>query len=333
MGVDTDPPASQDGHRPASSLDPFVSDVDFQLYNGDALETLRLMPDESVHMAVTSPPYWGLRDYGDEGQLGLEATPELYVERLVEIFRELRRVLRDDGTLWLNLGDTYHGGGGGNYGDGLSSKQGGQHLTNVRNRIRLDGLKAKDLVGIPWMVAFALRADGWWLRSDIIWHKPNTMPSSVTDRPTGAHEYLFLLSKSSRYFYDADAIREPNRPDGRTKTVHDTRTNNSHPNYAGRTGCGKERWPNELGRNRRSVWEVVTEPLQDAHFATFPQALIDPCVMAGSPEGGVVLDPFMGAGTTALVARRLGRRSIGIELNADYCELAARRLGQQSLFA
>ena len=329
-------------------MTPFVSDPDFTLYNGDALEMLRGLPSESVNCVVTSPPYWGLRDYGADGQLGLEATPEEYVAAMVAVFREVRRVLRDDGTLWLNIGDSYTSGGrdyraadtlGGKISKGreMSSRAGTPY-----------GLKPKDLVGIPWRAAFALQADGWYLRSDIIWSKQNPMPESVTDRPTKAHEYVFLLSKQPRYWFDQEAVREKYQdgpglnggkysppgqsphgnargPDGRRLT----RVLGADGSIQPRDG---ERWPNG-GRNIRSVWEIATQPYADAHFATYPEELVRRCILAGCPEGGTVLDPFMGSGTTALVARRLGRNSVGIELNESYCEMAARRLGQQSLLA
>lgn len=474
------------GGAPAPAV--YVDDPDFTLLVGDALQTLRTLPDESVHCCVTSPPYWGLRDYGTgtwEGgdakcdhrhrdsvrdttstikrhrqqrvvransyrdvcgkcgatrvdqQLGLEPTPDQYVTSMVNVFREVRRVLRADGTLWLNIGDSYnnrsvgrkssHQGGLGFESEDLS-KSWAELTTEGRTRLSIENgdMKEKDLVGIPWMLAFALRADGWYLRSDIIWSKPNPMPESVTDRPTKAHEYLFLLTKSPRYFYDADAVRESYQdgpgltggayappgqaphgnargPDGRRQTT----VQGANGSIQHRDG---ERWPNG-GRNKRSVWEIATAPYPDAHFATFPPALVEPCVKAGTSEHGccpecgapwereveretmvvrpapkraswqesgddhartavggtverpasvtttgwrptcehralgseppmaetaipcVVLDPFMGSGTTAQVARRLGRSSIGIELNPEYAELCARRLQQQSLFA
>jgi site-specific DNA-methyltransferase (adenine-specific) len=468
-------------------MDALVSDPDFTLYVGDVRDVLRELPAESVHCVMTSPPYWGLRDYQVEGQLGLEATPEEYVANMVAVFREVRRVLRRDGTCWLNLGDSYAGGGGGNYGDGLSLGQGPKHTTGGKDKPTTpSGLKPKDLVGIPWRLAFALQADGWYLRVDIIWSKPNPMPESVTDRPTKAHEYLFLLTKSGSptywtndmraipgvrskpapdywwfpppgvegepsevpvvgwtkrnawrghdYFYDADAIREPynagnmrngfrGENDGPSAYVGQQGPQNNSAKgpdgrrvtaVKGQDGSAQhrdgERWPNPSGRNKRSVWEIATEPYPDAHFATFPTALVEPCVLAGTSERGccpecgapwvretarelvnvqatnnsdprsphnnvknrqpraslstttlgwspscscsltrgdgdahvrsndpaspvpcVVLDPFLGSGTTALVARKHGRRSIGIELNPEYAQLAAQRLSQLSL--
>jgi DNA modification methylase len=324
-----------------------------RILQGDVLEQLQTLPDAVAHTCVTSPPYWGLRDYGVKGQIGLERTPEEYVTKLVAIFREVRRVLRDDGTLWLNLGDSYAGSGRG------QEPQGAQHRKVRKTRgMKLDvsdvpqGLKPKDLVGVPWRVAFALQADGWWLRCDVIWQKPNAMPESVRDRPTRSHEYLFLLAKSSRYYYDAKAIAEPLSPISdvhyrqalRANRVYATkapyRTNTP---YMGRYKHeqGRVRSCNDVApqnhpvvggtgstRNARSVWTIPTRPYAGAHFATFPVDLISPCIKAGSPEGGTVLDPFMGSGTTAYVARELGRRYLGVELNPRYIKLAEERLAR-----
>lgn len=328
---------------------------------GDCLDVIGTMPDQSVQCCITSPPYWGLRDYGSDGQLGLEETPDAYVAKMVEVFREVRRVLRDDGTLWLNLGDSYAA----NRGSG-SKSIGEKQATNVGanlERLRVpDGLKAKDLVGIPWMVAFALRADGWYLRQDIIWSKPNPMPESVTDRPTKAHEYMFLLSKSGRYYYDAAAIREPlkeslvarlsqnielqsgsDRANGGRKTNGPmkavARSSDKQRGHGRRHAGFNDRWDAMTkeeqeagGCNKRSVWTVATQPFRQAHFATFPVKLIEPAILAGCPEGGIILDPFLGSGTTGLRAKELGRRFVGIELNPEYCNIAEDRLRQEELF-
>lgn len=298
--------------------------MSWEVREGNCLDLLAAMPDESVQTCVTSPPYWGLRDYGEAAQLGLEPTPEEYVENMVAVFREVRRVLRDDGTLWLNLGDSYMGGGGGNYGSGISTASDhGQHLTNVRNRrefIENTGLKTKDLVGIPWRVALALQADGWYLRSDIIWHKPNPMPESVTDRPTKAHEYIFLLTKQPRYYYDADAIREA--LDGPLHAPGNKKLDASRGDH----DRMEKVWGNPGGRNRRSVWTVTTKPFSGAHFAVFPPDLIEPCILAGCPEGGTVLDPFSGSGTTGMVALRHDRSYIGLELNPEYAAMSRDRI-------
>lgn len=281
-----------------------------------------------MHCCVTSPPYWGLRDYGVDGQLGLEATPDKYVAKMVEVFREVRRVLRDDGTLWLNLGDSYVGGWN-NRGKGspIHAKQAsnagaiGQVASSGIHKFRSDTLRPKNLVGIPWRVAFALQADGWYLRQDIIWHKPNPMPESVRDRCTKAHEYIFLLSKSERYYFDSNAIQE-NAVRGHGGSKFHLGKTAIH--QANRSSI-KERIDNGK-RNRRSVWTVTTKPFKGAHFATFPPDLIEPCVLAGSPVGGVVLDPFLGSGTTALVAQRNGRNWIGCELNPTYADMALKRI-------
>lgn len=302
---------------------------------GDALETLRTMDAESVQCVVTSPPYWGLRDYGIAGQLGLERTPEEYVAHMVEVFREVRRVLRTDGTLWLNLGDSYASAWARKRRNVVG--KGSPDADVERGRVG-DGLKEKDLCGIPWRLAFALQADGWYLRSDIIWHKPNPMPESVTDRPTKAHEYLFLLAKSKRYYYDAEAIKEsatePAKRCGKNSRANVGR-DLAH-GTAKQDAIGLRRYvgfnrrydfenpPND--RNARSVWTVATAHFSGAHFATFPEALVEPCIRAGTKPGDTVLDPFMGAGTVGLVAVRLGREYLGIELNPKYVEMAERRL-------
>jgi site-specific DNA-methyltransferase (adenine-specific) len=307
---------------------------------GDCLERLAEIPDESVHCCVTSPPYYGLRDYGFEGQIGLEKTPEEYVARLVEVFREVWRVLRADGTLWLNLGDSYTANGKQSPHRGLSKTSDRcAPRKNPRNpfcyetgefeypeRSIPDGLKPKDLIGIPWRVAFALQGDGWYLRSDIIWHKPNPMPESVTDRCTKAHEYVFMLSKSKRYFYDNEAVKEPSVSDHPSGNGFKRDARLSYRDQNGARG-NDDQWRNVGGtRNRRDVWTIATKPYKGAHFAVFPEALAEVCIKAGCPEGGTVLDPFAGSGTTGAVAKSLGRDYILIEANPDYHDLINERL-------
>lgn len=311
--------------------------MSMQIIIGDCRNMLRTLPDESVHCVVTSPPYWGLRDYGVNGQIGLETNIKDYVSSIVDVFREVRRVLRKDGTIWLNLGDSYATAGG--YGgDQAPSNVNGKQRTNKgarlfgRHKLK-PGFKEKDLCGIPWRVAFALQDDGWWLRQDIIWSKPNPMPESVTDRCTKAHEYLFLLSKSERYYFDAAAIAEPaircGAAPGGGHRYNPDKINDQH----NRAGLSKIEAVGHT-RNKRSVWEVATQAYSEAHFATFPAALIEPCIKAGCPTGGTVLDPFAGAGTTGLVADRLQRNAILIELNPDYIEIARNRIqGDAPLFA
>jgi DNA modification methylase len=290
---------------------------------GDCLASLQLMPEQSVQCCITSPPYWGLRDYGHDGQIGLEETPDAYVAQMVEVFREVRRVLKDDGTLWLNLGDSYSG----------AANSGGANQNSGGPAVRASGLpvkgghniKPKDLVGIPWRVAFALQADGWWLRQDIIWHKPNPMPESVTDRCTKAHEYVFLLTKSARYYYDAEAVCEPatNKSCGNIQSTKGARTGDVKHRTKGNlhmVGAAEH-------RNRRSVWLIVTQPYSGAHFAVMPEALVEPCLLAGSRPGDVVLDPFTGSGTVGAVAIGHGRSFIGCELNPAYIDLARQRIG------
>jgi len=309
------------------------------IYQGDWIDILKTLPNESVQMCCTSPPYWGLRDYGVEGQLGLEKTPEEYVEKIVAGFREVKRVLRDDGTLWVNLGDSYSGSGKGD--GGHTRKQ----TTNFGSQFQSDlqgcvpnGLKPKDLCGIPWRVAFALQADGWYLRQDIIWAKPNPMPESVTDRCTKSHEYIFLLTKSARYYFDQDSIREPH------KRIWDA-TNGGSISTGRMVEAGGAMGdmsshpkgyplPNPNGANRRSVWTITTQPYKEAHFATFPEEIPRTCILAGSKKGDTILDPFSGAGTTGVVAEKLNRKYIGIELNPQYTKLAEDRIyNVQPLFA
>jgi DNA modification methylase len=333
---------------------------------GDAREQLKNLASESVHCCVTSPPYFGLRDYGVAGQIGLEPTPNAFVAEMVAVFREVRRALRDDGTLWLNLGDSYASGGRKSRDPGQSkihpSFEGDNFIDGLRPADP-PGIKPKDLLGIPWRVAFALQADGWYLRQDIIWSKPNPMPESVTDRCTKAHEYIFLLSKSARYFYDADVIAEGLATDpkenyparakitGRGEQGASDARGNDRDKSGGFPPRNRGRTPRHMPyascdqfalddvgrggrRNKRSVWTVATSPFTEAHFATFPPALIEPCILAGCPEGGVVLDPFGGAGTTALVADRLQRNAILFELNPEYVAMARRRIdGDSPLFA
>jgi len=340
-----------------------------EIIHGDCRAALEFMPSTSVNCIVTSPPYFGLRDYGVDGQIGLEATPDAYVAEMVAVFREARRVLCDDGTLWLNLGDTYNNNPStsdiprteqGN-GSGAFQIPPEKHVEarrakpNKAQPLINAGIKKKDLIGIPWRVAFALQADGWYLRQDIIWSKPNPMPESVRDRCTKAHEYIFLLSKSDRYYFDAASIAEPlaassierlsqptldqqqgsdrvpGKTNGRMKAVGPRFGGNKYGDDESeltRTKSGNERTaPADGKRNKRSVWTVTTKPFKEAHFATFPPDLIEPCILAGCPPGGTVLDPFFGAGTTGLVAQQHGRHAIGIELNAEYIDIAKRRLG------
>jgi len=330
------------------------------IINENCLTGLKKLADNSIHCCVTSPPYYGLRDYGTDEQVGLESTPEEFVNVLVEIFTEVFRVLRPDGTLWLNLGDSYAA-----HGKNRSIEQAQRKSTlqgrkngeciNQINKIT-GGLKQKDLIGIPWMVAFALRSAGYYLRQDIIWSKPNPMPESVTDRCTKSHEYVFLMSKSKKYYYDAAAIktkisdatvlrmmqqieeqkgsnRVPGKTNGTMKAVGPGVKAYSHRGEGDKSLTGHSGYFDESGSligdgmaNKKSVWTVVTKPFREAHFATFPEDLIVDCIKAGCPEGGTVLDPFMGAGTTALVAKKLGRNYIGFELNPEYIKIAEKRL-------
>jgi DNA modification methylase len=346
---------------------------------GDALTELRKLPAESADCCVTSPPYFGLRDYGVDGQLGLETTPDEVIAGMVRVFEEVRRVLRSDGTLWLNMGDSYAGSGRGGYIGGKSGLEGSiesqdqsriakgsQVAAGLHEKARQSGsigrawtpappgLKQKDLIGIPWMLAFALRADGWYLRQDIIWSKPNPMPESVRDRCTKSHEYLFLMAKRHRYYFDAEAIMDGVASDtiarakrGRSdshkwadggpgnQTIGKVapsagRIRGVPPRHAqypeSSDQSGLDNVPRGLGRNKRSVWNVATQPFGEAHFATFPPDLIEPCIKAGCPRGGTVLDPFFGAGTTGLVADRLRRNCVGIELNPEYAAIARHRI-------
>lgn len=334
------------------------------IHVGDCLEIMRGMANGSVQTCITSPPYFGLRDYGVDGQIGLEPTPEEFVDALVVVFREVRRLLRDDGTLWLNLGDSYASKPNGSVGaaglQGSIAPHVAVRQAHARRSSRVPaGLKHKDLIGIPWRVAFALQADGWYLRQDIIWSKPNPMPESVLDRCTKSHEYLFLLTKSPRYYFDAKAIAEPlaessiarltqptldqqggsDRVPGKTngpmkavgnamtfKRERSKRGFAQHGQSSGTHRPDREDTTYDGTRNKRSVWNVPTMPFKQAHFATFPERLIEPCVLAGAPPGAVVLDPFLGAGTTAVVATRLGRHWVGCELNPLYAQMAEARV-------
>lgn len=305
-----------------------------QIIQGDALTVLQSLPAASVQTCVTSPPYFGLRDYNVNGQIGLEETPEAYVSALVAVFAEVRRVLREDGTVWLNLGDSYAndakwgGATGGKHVKALHGQDG------TRNRLHT-GIPAKNLIGIPWRVAFALQSAGWIIRSDIIWHKTNAMPESVKDRPTKAHEYVFLLAKSERYFYDAEAIREPGAEwTGQAGTFARNGGKSSNlvipgQSYAIHRDDRGDRVP--AGRNKRSVWSIATTPYAGAHFAVMAPELAQTCILAGSKPGDIVLDPFSGAGTTAYVAHKLSRAYLGIELNPEYVEMSRQRLAELPL--
>lgn len=277
-----------------------------EILQGDSLTVLRGMPADSVDCCITSPPYWRLRDFGCEGQLGLERTPEEFIAGMVGVFREVRRVLRPSGSLWLNLGDTY-----------------------VGSDTVPKGWKRKDLVGIPWRVAIALHADGWYLRADVIWHKTNVKPESVRDRPTKCHEYLFLLTKSARYYYDRNSIREPVKPESLNRAARGIWKPQRDPGRPAGRGVDRMR-PDQMadprGRNKRSVWAIPFAQYRGGHTATYPPALVRPCILAGCPPGGLVLDPFAGSGTTLSEAVRLGRRAVGIELNSAYVPLIKERV-------
>lgn len=328
-----------------------------KIYHGDSLAILKTFTDGCINCCVTSPPYWGLRDYGNDAQLGLEDTPEQFIKNMVDVFREVKRTLKDDGTLWLNIGDSYAGSGKGPPGN----ISGDEHSMYEKTKpYKSEYIKPKDLIGIPWMLAFALREDGWYLRQDIIWSKPNPMPESVTDRCTKSHEYIFLFSKYPKYYYDSESIktplkessinrlsqnidcqngsdRVPNKINGNMKAVgqfvggkkHKNLQENGQSNHTfhkTRNSNGQE-WESKDGMaNKKSVWTVATMPFKESHFATFPEKLIVDCIKAGCPENGIVLDPFMGAGTTGLVARKLNRGYIGCELNQEYIKIAENRI-------
>ena len=291
---------------------------------GDALQQLRRLEAESIHTCVTSPPYYNLRDYGINGQIGTESTPEEFIEKLVDVFREVRRVLRPDGTLWVNIGDSY------------ATRSGRQPPRNTRNscghteKRTPAGYKYKDLIGIPWMLAFALRADGWYLRQDIIWSKTNPMPESVRDRCTKTHEYVFLLSKKERYYLNIQEIKVPCGRKGNSRTFRGGGAYTGGRSFDNSAHVERQSHGNTKNitgkRNRWSVWNISTTGFRGAHFATFPEKLVEPCILAGSPIGGTVLDPFMGSGTTGAVEKRLGRNFVGIEINPGYCEISKSRI-------
>lgn len=306
-----------------------------EIYCGDAAKVLRTLPPESVNMCVTSPPYYGLRDYGESGQIGIEKTPAEYIARLVVVFEEVRRVLSKDGTLWVNIGDSYAGSGKGPMSMAVAGNGKNKELYQKDSRIydvpkTWDKIKPKDLIGIPWMLAFALRERGWYLRSDIIWHKRNCLPESVTDRPVKSYEHIFLLSKSPHYYYDYKAIMEPLK---QVSIERYKRGRGERNKYAAQQGISRKRenfadFPQE-GKRKRDVWEVSTNTYRmDEHFAMYPEKLIEPCILAGSAQGGVVLDPFFGSGTTGAVAKRLGRDFIGIDISERFIEKAKARIAQ-----
>ena len=292
------------------------------IINANAIDGLKTIETATVDTCITSPPYFGLRDYGMTEQIGVEATPDEYINNLVTVFQEVRRVLKDDGTLWVNIGDSYAGGGRGCDSPKQKTNRG---TVNMPRSVVPDGVKPKDLIGIPWLLAFALRADGWYLRQDIIWHKTNPMPESVTDRCTKAHEYIFLFSKSSKYYFDNEAIKEPATT---PPVARDKRAEGYQADYAkgDRFYAGERVYGADGKRNKRDVWTVPTKPYKGAHFAVYPPHLIEPCILAGSRVGGLVLDPFCGSGTTCITEYAAGRRYIGIDLNPEYCTIAEKRI-------
>ncbi len=307
-----------------------------KIITGNCLDVLPTLPEASVQCCVTSPPYFGLRDYGMPDQIGLEPTPDEFVAAMVAVFREVRRVLRDDGTLWLNLGDSYAGSGAKAGGDmkhnGSAGCRAGWSSSGHKRHNPPNGLKPKDLIGIPWRVAFALQADGWYLRQEIIWHKPNPMPESVTDRCTKAHESVFLLTKSPHYFFDAKAISEPAIHSGRVVKATGDKSKNANAGFGYDTKAGFTKHDTEVNdsRNRRSVWTINSKPYGGAHFATMPPELAETCIKAGSAPGDMVLDPFGGAGTTGLAADRLQRDATLIELSPEYARIARDRLSEDA---
>ncbi len=313
--------------------------MDINILQGDCIESLKKLEDQSINTCITSPPYWGLRDYGVDGQLGLEETAEEFINGMVKVFSEVKRVLRDDGTLWLNLGDSYANQRSGEGADTMKNLNVNTHgyknptekqektNKNFNKSINYGNLKPKNLIGMPWRLALALQADGWYLRQDIIWHKPNPMPESVKDRCTKAHEYIFLLSKSPKYYFDNEAIKED------AKYPQGPNSPQSIKKGKGEFGMDTRGGLSKIGalakKNKRSVWTITTKPFKGAHFATFPKDLIEPCVLAGCPEGGTVLDPFGGSGTTGIVAAQHNRNAVLLELNQEYIDLAKDRINKE----
>ena len=304
-----------------------------KIYFGDCLNVLKTFPERSVNCCITSPPYYGLRDYGVDGQIGNEESPDEYINKLVNVFNEVKRVLTDDGTLWLNLGDSWVGSnqcaGTKNPTPKQASNNGTNYMATENHKSKLsklNGYKPKDLMGIPWMVAFALRESGWYLRQDIIWAKGNPMPESVKDRCTKSHEYIFLLSKSRKYYFDSNSIKEPRVSQHGSGNKQRKQRPNADVLHKGNQAGSIPYDGNETLRNKRDVWNVNIKPCKESHFATFPDTLIEPCVLAGCPENGIILDPFMGAGTTGMVAKRHKRNYVGIELNADYIKITEERI-------
>jgi DNA modification methylase len=300
--------------------------MNYTIIEGDCIEKLKQLPEKSINTCVTSPPYYALRNYQMDGQVGVEESPDDYVQKIVQVFREVRRVLKDDGTIWINLGDSYAGSGGaGNQFDQIENGLSPYKQTGSPKDI---GLKPKDLIGIPWRVAFALQADGWYLRSDIIWHKPNPMPESVKDRPTKSHEYIFLMSKNRTYYYDQESIKTPVKQENmKGTTTHKRSTKDWGDGTGVKTHNGFDKSYDMA--NKRDVWTVPTDKFEGQHFATFPKELIKPCILAGCPEGGTVLDPFNGSGTTCIVSLQNNRKYIGIELNPEYCIIAHKRISTE----
>ena len=300
--------------------------MNYTIIEGDCIEKLKQLSEKSINTCVTSPPYYALRNYQMDGQVGVEQSPDDYVQKIVQVFREVRRVLKDDGTIWINLGDSYAGSGGaGNQFDQIENGLSPYKQTGSPKDI---GLKPKDLIGIPWRVAFALQADGWYLRSDIIWHKPNPMPESVKDRPTKSHEYIFLLSKNRTYYYDQESIKTPVKQENmKGTTTHKRSTKDWGDGTGVKTHNGFDKSYDMA--NKRDVWTVPTDKFEGQHFATFPKELIKPCILAGCPEGGTVLDPFNGSGTTCIVSLQNNRKYIGIELNPEYCIIAHKRISTE----